>query len=138
MASMALFVITAIAVLTLVASSQSMGKRADDAYIAYNLAKNHIETLRALPFDDLSSGDETDIRLNEIGVSDENGSFLRSTDVTTPYAGDSNLALVEVSVSYEIRGAASGQPIEMVSVLYGGEGGGEDDEGDEDEDEEDD
>ena len=121
MASMALFLITLIAVLALVASSQSVGKRADYAYVAYNLAKSHIETLRSVAFDDLSVADENSVRLDGDGVSSEDGVYLRSTTITKPYQDDSNLALAEVNVSYEVKGVVSAEPMQMVSVIHNSE-----------------
>lgn len=118
MASMALFTVAIVAILGVVSSNRLMANRADYAYIAYNLAKNHIETLRAMNFSDLSGAAETATALDETGASDLNGDFTRTTTVTTPYSSDSNLAQITVDVSYNVQGLESADPMEISSVIY--------------------
>ena len=120
MASILLFSITIVAILSLIVSNAKMGKRADEAYIAYNLAKNHIEEFRSLNFSDLSAADEADVRLDELGVPDPDGAFSRTTTVVTPYESDDELAQVTVQVSYDVAGQQSAAPVVMSSVIFGG------------------
>jgi type II secretory pathway pseudopilin PulG len=117
MAAIGLFAIALTSVLSLVTSTQSMGQRADKAYNAYNLAKNHVESLRTMSFDDLTVADEDEVRIDVSGVPDDEGEYLRSTTVTTPYDGDAELAQVDVEVSYEIKGQVTGDSMKITSVI---------------------
>lgn len=99
-------------------ASITSGKRAEYAYNAYNLAKNHIETLKALPFSSLSSAAETDTYLDNTGVPDDDGNFKRTTTVTTSYTGDANLVQVQVQVDYRIKGVFANKPTTLTSVIF--------------------
>ncbi len=99
-------------------ASITAGKRAEFAYNAYNLAKNHIETLKALPFSSLTNAAETDTYLDNAGVPDDEGNFKRTTTVTTNYTGDANLVQVQVQVDYRIKGAFANKPTTLTSVIF--------------------
>jgi hypothetical protein len=93
---------------------------ADYVYTAYNIAKNHIETLRTMSFAELSLANETDTMLNEDGVPDPEGMFKRTTIVTTNYTGNANLAKVDVKATYTAQGKTPAQPIQLTTVVYNG------------------
>lgn len=118
LASVLIFLIGAAAILNVSIGSMRMSKRAEYAYTAYNLAKNHLETLRSMPFGDLSSSDEISTIVDQNGVPDLSGEYLRSTAITTNYSSDSNLVMAKVSVSYVLNGQESAAPMEMSTVIY--------------------
>lgn len=100
--------------------STQMAQQGDLTYKAYNLAKNRVETLRAMNFNDLPSADEASILINENGVPDPSGSFVRSTVVWPSFLNDPNLTQVSVTVFYRYRGVISRAPMEMTTVIYNG------------------
>ncbi len=120
MASIAIFSVALVSLLSVLVSNVKMAKQSDYAYIAYNLAKNHLETLRAMNFTDLSAAAESATVLDDEGVPDPDGTFTRSTTVTTPYNADAKLAKVTVSVLYTINGTDSADPMKMSTVIYNG------------------
>src|SRR5262245_24469645 len=105
MAAVFIFGLVVASLLEVTARSMIIGRTSDAAYTAYNLAKNHLETLKAMPFSNLSSGTETDTLVNSSGVPDSNGTYSRTTAVTTNYTGDSGLTSVTVSVDYMVKGS---------------------------------
>lgn len=100
------------------AASITAGKRAEYAYNAYNLAKNHIETLKSMPFTNLANAAETDTYLDVSGTPDDDGDYKRTTTVTTSYSGDANLVQVQVQVDYRIKGAFANKPTTITSVVF--------------------
>lgn len=118
MVSVLIFGIGIAAIFSVCTQSVGMARKSDAAYTAYNLAKNRIETLRSVAFSDLSSAAETSTLLDAAGTPDPDGTFKRSTTVTTNYQGDANLISVDVTVSYQVRGEQSPNPLEMATVLY--------------------
>lgn len=95
-----------------------MGKRSDLSYTAYNLAKNHLEMLKASSFASLGNADETDTLLDPAGVPDPEGQYKRNTEVTTNYNGDADLAAVTVTVDYEVKGTFSENPVTLSTVIF--------------------
>ena len=116
--SIAVFAIGATSLLGVCTQSMSMARRAEMAYTAYNLAKNHLETLASVPFTDLASSSEVSTVLDESGVPDLSGQYIRNTEITSNYQGDANLIRAKVTVAYNMRGTASRNPMEMTSVIY--------------------
>jgi Tfp pilus assembly protein PilV len=117
MASVLLFLLVGASILNVCLQSSLSGKRAQEAFTAYNLAKSRIEEMRNFPFSSLSSAAETDTPINETGVADPDGTFLRTTAVTTSYTGDSSLTQVAVSVKYEIKGQSMTTPTTLTTVI---------------------
>ena len=117
MASVLLFLLVGASILNVCLQSSVTGKRAQEAFVAYNLAKNRIEEMRNLPFSSLSSAAETDTALDASGVADPDGSFLRTTAVSTSYTGDSSLTQISVTVSYEIKGQVRTNPTTLTTVI---------------------
>jgi Tfp pilus assembly protein PilV len=118
MGSVLVFTIGIAALMAVYWQAGTSSRRADNAYTAYNLAKNRLEALKSVSFSDLPSAIENSIALNKDGVADVTGSFVRSTVVTTNYSGDANLTQVTVSVSYTISGVQSLTPIQMTTVYF--------------------
>lgn len=104
--------------MNITAASITAGKRAEYSYNAYNLAKNHIETLKSLPFSNLTNAAESDIYLDASGTADDDGDYKRTTTVSTSYTGDANLVQVQVQVDYRIKGAFAGKPTTLTSVIF--------------------
>lgn len=120
MVAVSVFGIAISSLLAVYTQAATVSKRSDYAYVAYNLAKNHIERLRASAFSSLSLAVETDTRVNRDGDPDATGEYLRSTSVTTSYASNANLTRVDVSVYYEFRKVKSPQPMSLSTVIYNG------------------
>jgi Tfp pilus assembly protein PilV len=118
MVSVLLFLLVGGAVLNVCVQSSMTGKRSEVAFTAYNLAKNHIDELRNLPFSSLPNATETETSLNEAGVADPDGTFLRSTSVSANFSGNPNLTRVNVSVDYFVRGHQSANPMSLTTVIY--------------------
>lgn len=122
MAAVLLFLLGIAALLGVITQSVQSAKKAGLAYKAHNLAKSHLEALRYVNFVDLSYGSEVATAINEQGVTDENGSFIRNTTVTTNYMGDGTLTYVKVSVNYVYKGQQSPSPMEASTVIFSGGG----------------
>lgn len=120
MVAVSVFGIAIGSLLTVYTQAATVSKRSDYAYTSYNLAKNHIERLRASAFSSLSLAVETDTRLNRDGDPDETGQYLRSTTVTPNYANNANLTQVDVNVYYEFKKVKSPQPMSLSTVIYNG------------------
>ena len=118
MASVLLFALVLGAILNVAIQNMTMGKRSEYAYSAYNLAKNHLETLKAMPFSTLANAAETDMYLDATGAPNVDGPFIRNTSVTTSYTGDPDLVQVRVSVNYILRGSTRDNPTELTTVIY--------------------
>ncbi len=118
--AVSVFGIAITSLLAVYTQAAAASKRTDYAYTAYNLAKNHIERLRASAFSSLSLAAETDTRINRDGEPDESGEYLRSTVVTTNYGSDANLSRVDVNVYYEYKKVKSPQPMALSTVIYNG------------------
>ena len=120
MGSVLVFMIGISALMGVYLQSITASKRAENAYTAYNLAKNRLESLKYLSFGDLVSATETSTVINKDGVPDISGAYSRSTAVTINYTGDSSLTQVTVSISYAISGVQSSVPIQMTTVFFNG------------------
>ena len=119
MGSVLIFMLGLIAVMTVFQQSASSGHRSDYTYTAYNIAKNHIERLKAVNFNTLSSAGETETLVDQNGSPDPNGLYTRST-IVTPYPGyTSNLMQVDVSVFYTLQGQKN-TPTTITALIYGG------------------
>ena len=121
MISVLVFVIGITAMLDVCTQGVLMSRKADAAYTAYNLAKNRIETLKAVAFSELASAEETSTLLDEAGVPDLKGSFTRGTAITPSYLGNPDLTEVDVTVYYKVRGQQSSNPMRMTTLIYDNE-----------------
>ena len=118
MTAILLFTLGIAALLGVITQSVQSAKKAGFAYKAYNLAKSHLDTLRSVSFSDLSSAVETSTAINEQGVPDADGEFIRNTTVSTSYTGDGALTYVKVSVNYVFQSHQSASPMEVSTVIF--------------------
>lgn len=105
------------ALLAVYVQSAQIGKKADSVYIAYNLAKNHIERLKELNYALLPSAAETSTVVNSDGDPDPGGLFIRTTTVTPNYNGSALLTQVTIQVNYALKGVTSANPTEITTVI---------------------
>lgn len=119
MGSVMVFMIGVTAMMSVYLASMRMSKESGYAYTAFNLAKKHIETLRATSFNDLAVAAEQDVVLDAEGNADPDGEYHRSTTVTTPYSGHADLARVTVSVQYTLHGTLNATPTQLTTVIMG-------------------
>ena len=116
--SVLVFMIGIAALLGVFYASVAVANRAQYAYTAYNIAKNHLEGLRSFSFSDLTVANETASVVDENGVADPDGQYIRTTTVTANYNGDSALTQIDVQVWYILRGVQSSSPIQVTSVIF--------------------
>lgn len=91
-------------------------KKANQELIATHIAKSRLEQLYNMDYDSLPTMVETNAVVNEVGTSNANGQFRRTTTVTTNFDGRDDLTQVSVSVDYELRGEWEGKPIVLTTV----------------------
>ena len=120
MISVAIFVLSMQSLLAVTLASMTQAKRAEYVHIASGLAKNHMERLRAYSFSALANAAETSTLINTDGDPDDDGTFIRTTTVTTSYNSNANLTQVTVQVWFVLKGVQSGQPMSVTSVMYNG------------------
>lgn len=118
MMAILLFGIALVGMLDVCAQSILTGRRSDFSYMAHNLAKSRLETLKTMSFGSLGSAAETDTILDSNGVPDIDGTFKRNTSVTTGYNGDNQLAQVTVTVDYKVKNAFAGKPVSLHTVVF--------------------
>lgn len=119
MMAVGLFLIGMQALLSINAQGIVEAKRAEYVYTAYNLAKNHLERLKAGAFTDLATANETSTQINADGDPDASGQFYRTTAAAI-YNGNANLMQVTVSVYYTLKGVQSARPMQISDVIYNG------------------
>lgn len=120
MVAVSVFGVAITSLLAVYTQAATVSKRSDYAYTAYNLAKNHVERLRASSYASLSLAAEIDTRINRDGDPDGAGEYLRSTTVAANYGGNANLTQVDVQVWYEFKKVKSPQPMSLSTVIYNG------------------
>jgi len=115
--------IIAVSILSLTIVSSSLSRRASYEYIAANIAKSRIEDARGLiktsGFAALTNDKygETDTKLDQSGIPDENGDFRRTTTVTTNYNSNVRLTSVSVDTCYYLNGKRSKRLINMTTLF---------------------
>ena len=112
------FMIGISALLGVFYASVGMAKRAEYAYTAYNIAKNHVEDLKAFSFTDLAVANETASVVDQNGVADSDGEYIRTTTITSNYSGDAALTQVDVQVWYILSGVQSASPMQLTTVIF--------------------
>ena len=124
--SVVLIALVVVALFAALTQSAVFSKRIDLIYVASYIAQSRIDALKKLDFDQIDLSDETDVRVDEIGNLDLNGKYLRSTEITADFDGNSYLKKVKVSVKrmkVNIDGTIDdpitfeGQPIIMETLL---------------------
>lgn len=118
MGTVMIFMIGISALLGVFYASAGMAKRAEYAYTAYNIAKNHVEDLKAYSYTDLAVANETSSVVDQNGVADPNGQYIRTTTITSNYSGDAALTQVDVKVWYVLRNVQSSSPMQLTTVIF--------------------
>ena len=118
MGTVLIFMVGIAALLGVFYASTGMAKRAQYAYTAYNIAKNHIEDLKAFTFTDLVVANETASIVDQNGVSDPNGQYIRTTAITPSYNSDAGLTKIDVQVWYVMRGVQSQTSTQLTTVIF--------------------
>lgn len=78
-------------------------------YISTVIANNRIEHAKNIPFGSLQDLRENGVRVDEIGVHNDSGAFVRRTLITPNWENNETLTRVMVSVEYPHPGARDGQ-----------------------------
>ena len=124
--SVILIAIVVVALFAALTQSAVFSKRIDLIYSASYIAQSRIDALKKLDFDQVDLSEETDVRVDEMGNIDANGKYMRSTEITTDFDGNSYLKKVKISVrrmKVNIDGTVDdpitfeGQPIIMETLL---------------------
>ena len=124
--SVILIAIVVVALFAALTQSAVFSKRIDLIYTASYIAQSRIDALKKLDFDQVDLSEETDVRVDEMGNIDANGKYMRSTEITTDFDGNSYLKKVKISVrrmKVNIDGTVDdpitfeGQPIIMETLL---------------------
>jgi type II secretory pathway pseudopilin PulG len=105
-----------VAILATVTQSVLLTEKADKVYTASLLAQGRLDVLKKFDFDDLPTiASETDVGVD---VNDDNVvDYMRTTEITHPYAGNDHLLKVKVSVDRVVDGQKSGNPVAMETVF---------------------
>jgi len=102
-----------------------MSKRVDYEYVAANLVKSRLEEARAgikingfnsLPR--LAESESDDIRINEDGIVDPDGDFVRVTTVEEKYDGNARMTKVEVKIYYYYRGEKKESRVTKMATIF--------------------
>lgn len=127
--SVALVALVVVSLFAAVTQTSVFSQRIDRAYTASYLAQRRIDMLKRLDFELVEFAEETDVRIDADGNQDENGTYVRTTEVTTGYNGNPFLLKVKVTVKkanvsvdgsiYNDAGQISfvGQPIVMETLF---------------------
>lgn len=120
MVSIMIFSFGLVGLVSATLSGARLGQRADRAYAAYNLAASHIELLRHVSFEELEDAAEVDTIINAYGNPDLDGEYLRTTQISTDYAGHASLTSAMVRVSCLTQDGKTDQPVELTGLIYNG------------------
>jgi len=118
MVAILVFGVSIASLLEVTAQTATMGKRSELSYAAYSIAKNHIETLKSLPFTATATAAESNTLVNSLGVPDLAGLFSRTTTVAPNYSGDTNLVSVTVAVDYKLKNTFVNKPTTISTVIF--------------------
>lgn len=121
MVSLGLVTLLGGGILMLFAENIKAGHVMDYNYVAINIARSRLDKMRELRVDkgysSLSTAAETDIAVDREGLSDENGTFNRSTSITTNFEGKENLTKVVVDVKYKHSDGVGTTTITLTTLL---------------------
>jgi type II secretory pathway pseudopilin PulG len=115
--SAAIVGILVVSALATIAQNSVFSRRIDHVYTCSNLAKKRMDSLKRYLVTDLDKETETDVRIDLHGDLDENGDYIRTTEVTENYDGNPFLAKVKVSVDKFQDGEAYGSPAVIETLL---------------------
>ena len=89
-------------------------------YVATVMANNQIERAKNLAFGNLSLLAEDELRVDELGTTDANGRYLRSTTIEPVWGGESNLTRITVTIlppAPNQRSAAGNDPVSVSTLI---------------------
>lgn len=116
--SMSLVVLVVSVVVIAVAQSSVNSNRLDMIYTASELAKKHMDGLKALNFRDIPDrAPETDVVIDRYGEADPNGDYRRTTEINEDWSGNPYAIKVKVSVDRIVNGSVSGHPVVVETVF---------------------
>ena len=117
----AIVVSVTVAVLVTVAQNIVFTERADMVYTSSLLAQGRIDALRKFTFqtlyDDPTIGNEADIRIDDEGVIDPAGEYVRTTLVEQHVSGNPYLLRVKVTVDRLEEEKKSDHPVIMETLF---------------------
>jgi len=114
--AIAIVSLISVAILSTVTQSVLLTEKADKVYTASLLAQGRLDILKKFDFDDLPTiALETDVGVdvNDDDVID----YMRTTEITYPYADNDHLLKVKVSVDRVVDGQKFGSPVVMETVF---------------------
>ncbi len=88
-----------------------------DYYAAIMIANNRLERAKTVTFDNIPLLAESEVNVDEVGTPTVEGTFMRSTEIETGWAGDARLTRVTVTVSPPMRGRSGTRTEASVSTL---------------------
>ena len=89
-------------------------------YVATVMANNQIERAKNLAFGNLSLLAEDELRVDELGTTDANGRYLRTTTIEPVWGGESNLTRITVTVlppAPNRRSSAGNDPVSVSTLI---------------------
>ena len=96
--SIALIALVIVAMGAALTQSSVFSKNIDTIYTASYLAQRRIDMLKRLDFDQLPGGAEDSIRIDADGNASASGHYLRTTEITPDFDGNSHLIQIKVIV----------------------------------------
>lgn len=118
MVAVALVTVIVSTVAVTVAQSAVNANRLDMIYTASNLAKKHMDDLKAMSFRDLpDEAPETNVRINAQGEADSGGDYMRSTEVDEAWGSNAYLTKIKVSVDRIVDSKVAGHSVVMETLF---------------------
>jgi Tfp pilus assembly protein PilV len=106
--ALTLFAICIGGMTALVLNGRALSDGARDHYTAINIAKNRLERIKSMDFDQVTTARETGTTVNMSGSSDANGDFRRVTTITS-VATNLYRATVQVDIRNRVSRSFSGE-----------------------------
>ena len=89
-------------------------------YVATVMANNQIERAKNLAFGNLSLLAEDELRVDELGTTDADGRYLRTTTIEPVWGGESNLTRITVTIlppAPNRRSTAGNDPVSVSTLI---------------------
>ncbi|MFA6635731.1 MAG: type II secretion system protein [Candidatus Omnitrophota bacterium] len=104
-----------LAMVAAISQSSVFSRTIDTTYTSSYIANRRIELIKRFSFDQLAFTEETAVKVGVDGNIDPDGDYVRTTEISTNYGGNSNLTKVKVTVR-RLRLLASGAKAEDTYV----------------------
>ena len=121
MVSVGLITLLGGVILSLLIQNMKIGETIDYNYAAVNIAKSRIDRIRELRrdygFSNLNTAAETGTTVDRDGLPDATGAFARTTTITTNFSGNTDLTMIEVTVSFKRVGDINTTSITLTSLI---------------------